>query len=85
MTDHYRLLTNLLASTLNVAPESISPQSTPVQLGLDSLALVELAVILETDHGLYVADPDEALTMPLSEFADQLALARPEGLSFGHG
>jgi acyl carrier protein len=53
-------LRNILADTLKVAPETIVPEATREDIELDSLAVVELSLLLKSELGLDISD-DELL------------------------
>lgn len=48
--------------TLKVEPEQITPDATKDDLDLDSLAFVELSMVLGKEHGLHISD-DELFDM----------------------
>jgi len=51
---------NLLVNKLKVSPDLITPEATREDIELDSLAVVELSIMLEAEFGLQVTD-DELL------------------------
>ncbi|MEU1089960.1 acyl carrier protein [Streptomyces sp. NPDC005576] len=53
-------LKELLVAKLKVTPESVVPEATREDIELDSLAVVELSMILDTELGLSISD-DELL------------------------
>ncbi|MEU6609281.1 acyl carrier protein [Streptomyces shenzhenensis] len=59
----YTALQTILTGKLKVSPEKITPEATLQDLGLDSLSVVELSIILESDLGVRVSD-DELLDAP---------------------
>jgi acyl carrier protein len=68
LLDQFR---DILVDTLKIAPESITPEATREDIELDSLAVVELSLLLKAEFGLDVSDDDllEAETV-----ADMVAL-----------
>jgi acyl carrier protein len=50
----------ILVNKLKVNPEQITPEATREDIELDSLAVVELSLVLETELGVSVSD-DELL------------------------
>ncbi|GAB2837225.1 acyl carrier protein [Streptomyces sp. NPDC054796] len=60
MVDMYRTLEEQITQHFNVPAEELSPQTTLVEAGLDSLALLELMTILESEYGRSVAMEDDA-------------------------
>lgn len=57
----FEQLKDLLVAKLKVTPESIVPEATREDIELDSLAVVELSMILQTELGVVISD-DELLT-----------------------
>nr|WP_202555827.1 phosphopantetheine-binding protein [Streptomyces sp. SID4950] len=55
----------MLVSKLKVAPEQVTPEATREDVELDSLAVVELSLLLEKELGLQISDDEllEAATM----------------------
>ncbi|NUT46036.1 MAG: acyl carrier protein [Saccharothrix sp.] len=58
----YETLKQILVDTLKVEPEQITPDATKDDLDLDSLAFVELSMVLGKEHGLHISD-DELFDM----------------------
>ncbi|MEU9670766.1 acyl carrier protein [Streptomyces bobili] len=56
----FEILKEMLVSKLKVTPESVVPDATREDIDLDSLAVVELSLILEKELGLAISD-DELL------------------------
>jgi acyl carrier protein len=55
----YELLRDVLVTKIKVRyPANLTPETTRQQAGLDSLAIVELSMILERDLNLPVTDDD---------------------------
>ncbi|SDO36850.1 acyl carrier protein [Actinacidiphila guanduensis] len=58
----FETLKEILVNKLKVAPEQVTPEATPQDIELDSLAIVELSLVLETELGVTVSD-DELLEL----------------------
>ncbi|MDI5962470.1 acyl carrier protein [Streptomyces sp. SL13] len=56
----FEQLKDLLVAKLKVTPESIVPEATREDIELDSLAVVELSMILQAELGVVISD-DELL------------------------
>jgi acyl carrier protein len=54
----YDTLKKILVETLRVEPSQVRPDATKDDLELDSLGVVELAMVLEKDHGLLISDEE---------------------------
>jgi acyl carrier protein len=52
----FEALKEVLVDKLKVAPLLVTPEATMEDLGLDSLALAELAILLEKEFGVKVSD-----------------------------
>lgn len=48
----------ILSNKLKVSPEAITPEATREDIELDSLAVVELSLLLKSELGLDVSDDD---------------------------
>ena len=74
----YEFLAQVLSEKYDVAQESISPEATLTELGLDSLTVVELLFDVEDEFGIEV--PEERATFEtLAEAAalvDELVQAK---------
>jgi acyl carrier protein len=55
LLDQFR---DILVDTLKIAPEAITPEATREDIELDSLAVVELSLLLKAEFGLDVSDDD---------------------------
>ncbi|MFF8382204.1 phosphopantetheine-binding protein [Streptomyces kanasensis] len=64
----YDSLVPILADVTGVSEDEISPQTTLLDVEMDALLLVELAVVLAERHGVHLAD-DRNLT-PSTTIAD---------------
>ncbi|MFC9429542.1 acyl carrier protein [Streptomyces sp. NPDC056987] len=56
----FETLKEMLISKLKVAPDQVTPEATREDVELDSLAVVELSLLLEKELGLRISD-DELL------------------------
>ncbi|MFJ9343576.1 acyl carrier protein [Streptomyces sp. NPDC101733] len=54
------MLKEILSNKLKVSPDAITPEATREDIELDSLAVVELSLLLESELGLEISD-DELL------------------------
>ena len=66
MSDVYDRVVNILITRFEVEPEEVRPDATFEELELDSLFLVELALVIQQDMGVKFSDPDEELLLPAS-------------------
>jgi acyl carrier protein len=60
MSDMFETLKEILVSKLKVEPTQVTPEATREDVELDSLAVVELSLLLEKELGIAVSD-DELL------------------------
>ncbi|MEW2613237.1 acyl carrier protein [Streptomyces sp. NPDC047880] len=51
-------LKEILSNKLKVSPEAITPEATREDIELDSLAVVELSLLLKSELGMDVSDDD---------------------------
>ncbi|MBM7170556.1 acyl carrier protein [Streptomyces sp. G44] len=51
-------LKEILSNKLKVSPEAITPEATKDDIELDSLAVVELSLLLKSELGIDVSDDD---------------------------
>ncbi|MFF3868144.1 acyl carrier protein [Micromonospora sp. NPDC001898] len=58
MTDVYQRVVQILTTRFEVEPDEIGPAVTFEQLELDSLFMVELALVLQKEFDLKIADED---------------------------
>ncbi|MCK7622221.1 phosphopantetheine-binding protein [Streptomyces sp. RS10V-4] len=61
MTTTYDTVKTALTSHFNIPADTVRPESTLEDLGLDSLAVVELLCVLQDELGLRVPTGDDAL------------------------
>ncbi|ABW15105.1 phosphopantetheine-binding [Parafrankia sp. EAN1pec] len=69
----FETLKEILVSKLKVAPENITPDATREDAELDSLAIVELAMVLSTEFGLGISDDELLETTTIGGIADLMA------------
>ncbi|MEU6539780.1 acyl carrier protein [Streptomyces sp. NPDC047000] len=65
----YDTLVTILTGRFQVPPELVSPEATPVSLGLDSLFAVELSLVLEKDPGCVIGFDELAEARTLADIA----------------
>jgi acyl carrier protein len=70
VVEAYEVLVDRLCKHLGVSPDQIRPEATFNDLGLDSLAMVELAVVIREVHGVRPLDIGAQAT--LAETAAEL-------------
>jgi acyl carrier protein len=66
-------LRTILTTRFGVSTDDIEPESTFDDLAVDSLIIVELALILRREHGIQLDDWDLTPQMTLDEAAQFLA------------
>ncbi|MFC4015881.1 acyl carrier protein [Nonomuraea purpurea] len=71
-TTTYDLIAKELAQTFGLDPAEISPSRSFADLGIDSLALVELSVIVRTELGPRMNLSDIVPNTTLAEAADMI-------------
>jgi acyl carrier protein len=71
----YEQLKQILASKFQINPDHIEPNSRLSELELDSLDIVELALVMEKEMGAKVSDDELIETQQLDSIAE-LALRR---------
>ncbi|MFD7550989.1 acyl carrier protein [Streptomyces sp. NPDC059816] len=72
----FEQLKSILVDKLKVSPEVITPEATREEIELDSLAVVELSLMLESELDLTISD-DELLDAPT--VGDMVALMEQRG------
>jgi acyl carrier protein len=75
MSALYDTVANILTAKLKVPANEIHPDASLKELGLDSLALVELAMTLEDVTGGAVSEDKLTFDLTLSEAVEVLAAA----------
>lgn len=66
----FEILKEMLVSKLKVAPEQVTPEATREDVELDSLAVVELSLLLEKELGLQISDDELLKTATIRDMAD---------------
>ena len=54
----FETLKNILVDKLKVSPDQVVPEATKEDVELDSLAVVELSLVLEKELGLKISDDE---------------------------
>ncbi|MEU8759657.1 phosphopantetheine-binding protein [Streptomyces sp. NPDC048659] len=75
----YEELKDILVSELHVRAEDIAPTATREEVGLDSLAVLELAAALDARLGIEVQDYELLDAGTLADVARLMAERRPGG------
>lgn len=75
----YDVLKDILVGDLHVREEDVTPTATREEVGLDSLAVVELAAALNDRLGIEVEDYELLDAGTLADVARLMAERRPEG------
>ena len=74
----FQLVSHHLVQHFGIEPETISPTATLQDIDLDSMALVELLLVLEEEYGLPMPEDDDSPTpRTLGELVERLDAARP--------
>jgi acyl carrier protein len=68
----------LITSSMGVPAEELSPGATLEEIELDSLALVELSVVVQKEFGVIV---DDTLLTPESKLSELLGLLESQGVA----
>ena len=55
--DTFEKISEIIAESLELSVDNISPETTPAELGLDSIDLVDL--VMEIEEALDISIPDE--------------------------
>ncbi|MCX2923443.1 MULTISPECIES: acyl carrier protein [Streptomyces] len=66
----FETLKEMLVSKLKVAPEQVTPEATREDVELDSLAIVELSLLLEKELGLQISDDELLEAATIRDMAD---------------
>lgn len=75
----FELVSHHLVQHFGIEPETISPAATLEDIGLDSMALVELLVVLEEGFGMPMPEDDGAAApKTLGQLVERLETARNE-------
>ncbi|EFE72587.1 MULTISPECIES: acyl carrier protein [Streptomyces] len=73
----FETLKEILASKLKVAPGLITEEATREEAELDSLAVVELSMLLEKEYGITISDDELMEAENIGEMARMMAERRP--------
>ncbi|MFF9220982.1 acyl carrier protein [Streptomyces viridosporus] len=73
----FETLREILASKLKVAPGLITEEATREEAELDSLAVVELSMLLEKEYGITISDDELMEAENIGEMARMMAERRP--------
>ncbi|MFR9673521.1 phosphopantetheine-binding protein [Streptomyces sp. TR06-5] len=71
----FQLVSRHLVEHFGIEPERISPAATLEDVGLDSMALVELLLVLEEDFGMPMPEDDDTAPRTLGELVERLDAA----------
>lgn len=74
----FRLVARHLVEHFGIEAEAISPAATLEDLQLDSMALVELLLVLEEEFGMPMPEDDDTAPRTLGELVDRLDAAQRE-------
>ncbi|GGO59821.1 MULTISPECIES: acyl carrier protein [Streptomyces] len=72
----FETLKEILVAMLKVAPEKITEQATREEAELDSLAVVELSMLLEKDYGIKISDDELMEAETVGEMAAMMTQRR---------
>ncbi|SFQ07857.1 acyl carrier protein [Amycolatopsis rubida] len=71
--DMFEVLREILVGKLKIPPAEISPGATPDGVDLDSLAIVELSMVLEKELGVAVSEDEIKQAATLGDLAELMA------------
>jgi len=66
----FETLKEILVSKLKVTPEQVTPEATKDDIELDSLAVVELSLVLENELGITISDDELLDAETIGEMAE---------------
>lgn len=69
-------LKEILVSKLKVSPDVITQEATPEEAELDSLAVVELSMLLEKDYAIQISDDELLEASTIGEMARMITERR---------
>ncbi|ESP95807.1 acyl carrier protein [Streptomyces sp. CHA1] len=69
-------LKEILVSKLKVSPDMITQEATPEEAELDSLAVVELSMLLEKDYAIQISDDELMEATTIGEMARMITERR---------
>jgi acyl carrier protein len=70
MSDVYDRVVNILITRFEVEPEEVRPDATFEELELDSLFLVELALVIQQDMGVKFSEDDATPRSTIASVAE---------------
>lgn len=76
----YEKLKSILIDDLELTAEDIRPEATLDEAGLDSLAIVDLSIVLNKQYGFEVSDDELMEAATVADIAGLLALRASAGL-----
>jgi acyl carrier protein len=76
MDDTYRAIVEVLVGTAGVAADAVTPQALLADLGLDSLATLEVGLALQKDLGTEIDDGDVAAARTVQDLVDVVRRAQ---------
>ena len=76
----YEKLKSILIDDLELTAEDIRPEATLDEAGLDSLAIVDLSIVLGKQYGFEISDDELMEAATVADIADLLALRASAGL-----
>ncbi|MFG2632235.1 acyl carrier protein [Streptomyces sp. NPDC048473] len=80
MTAMYEKMSEVLISHLGLDPESVHPEATLTDLGVDSLSMIELALVLQDDYGIDAEGIDTVGTLAqAARYLEEAATAPSNG------
>lgn len=69
----YDELKSILVDDIGLAEKDIWPEATLAEVGMDSLAMVELSLVLEKRHGITISDDELTETAAVADIANLVA------------
>jgi acyl carrier protein len=81
----FRFVAHHLVEHFGIEPDTVSPTATLEDLGLDSMALVELLLVFEEEFGMPMPEDDDSAPRTLGELVERLERARTEVATAGTG
>lgn len=69
----YDELTSILVDNIGLAEENLRPDATLDEAGMDSLALVELSLVLENRYGVLISDDELIESATIADIANLVA------------